>query len=310
MATYNVVKEYPWTSVPNGSGLRKEAPRAEVTSFELTQSQLRAFVSGYMNVFNENKNNDATKFIDELYQVKEGTETEYIFPFFEDTFRGFTNDYADTFSQISQRGAQMMGAELVQKAGNIMGEAGFGGLSLLQQQGNQKAQQFVEGGFNQLNKYGKKAAAWSNENLGMDFSFNMNIPQFPNPGEFPGSYIETPKFYQYAQTDGGVTINFVLANTINDGDIEKNQKLIKTIIEEARPRRDTAIAMSFPRIYEITIPGLRYIRWASLANASFNLVGQRRIIDGRIVPEAYAMSLTFNSLTIETANFLEEANMS
>ena len=134
-------------------------------------------------------------------------------------------------------------------------------------------------------------------------------PNFPNPGEFPGSYVETPKFYQYAQTDGGVSINFVLANTINEGDIEKNQKLIEKIIEESRPRRATAIAMSFPRIYTVEIPGLRYIRWAYLAQAAFNLMGQRRIIDKRIVPEAYAITLTFNSLTIETANFLEEAKM-
>lgn len=310
MATYNVVKEYPWTSVPNGSKLREEAPRAEVTSFELTQSQLRAFVSGYLNVFNSNKNNDATKFIDDLYQVKNGSETEYIFPFFEDTFRGYTNDYADTFSQISQRGAQMMGAGGAELAAGIGEEAGFGGLSLLQNMGNQKAQQLVEDGFDLLEKGGQKVVGKANDVLGTNMSFKWNIPKFPNPGEFPGSYVETPKFYQYAQTDGGVSINFVLANTINEGDIEKNQKLIENIIEESRPRRSTAIAMSFPRIYEIEIPGLRYIRWAYLAQAAFNLMGQRRIIDKRIVPEAYAITLTFNSLTIETANFLEKANMS
>ena len=309
MATYNVVKEYPWTSVPNGSKLREEAPRAEVTSFELTQSQLRAFVSGYLNVFNANKNNDPTKFIDDLYQVKQGSETEYIFPFFENTFRGYTNDYADTFSQISQRGAQMMGAGGLELAGGLAEEAGFGGLSMIQQSGNQKLQNTVQKGFNATQKGGQAVIDFVNNKFGTDYSFPWNIPEFPNPGEFPGSYVETPKFYQYAQTDGGVSINFVLANTINEGDIEKNQKLIENIIKESRPRRATAIAMSFPRIYTVEIPGLRYIRWAYLAQAAFNLMGQRRIIDKRIVPEAYAITLTFNSLTIETANFLEEAKM-
>ena len=41
---------------------------------------------------------------------------------------------------------------------NARGDAELRLTPILQQQGNQKAQQFVEGGFNQLNKYGKKAA--------------------------------------------------------------------------------------------------------------------------------------------------------
>ena len=51
------------------------------------------------------------------------------------------------------------------------------------------------------------------------------------------------------------------------------------------------------------------MRWAYLANAAFNLLGQRRQVGNKIVPEAYGISLVYNSLTIEVANFIERAGM-
>ena len=139
--------------------------------------------------------------------------------------------------------------------------------------------------------------------------FKFRVPRANNPGEFPGTYIEHPMFYQFANTDTGLQVSFVLANTIWEGDIDKNQELMKKLIEESRPRRGSALEMTFPRIYEIKVPGLRYIRWAYLANAAFNLLGQRRDVGGKIVPEAYGISLVFNSLTIESENFIERAGM-
>ena len=170
---------------------------------------------------------------------------------------------------------------------------------------------------------GKKAASmvdkgvnWAmdtigRENMGLDKGYQFKIPQANSPSEFPGTYVETPKFYQYAPTDSGVEISFLLSNTVTREDADKNQKLIKNIIEESRPRRGGAIELTFPRLYEIEIPGLRFIKWAYLANAAFNLVGQRRLIapEGggkpKIVPEAYAISLVFNSLTIEVENLFK-----
>jgi len=47
---FDVVKDYAWTTVPKESRLRQEAPVANVTSYELKESQLRSFVSGWVNV--------------------------------------------------------------------------------------------------------------------------------------------------------------------------------------------------------------------------------------------------------------------
>jgi len=313
--TYDVVKDYSWTSVPRNSELRFEAPSAQVRSFELKESQLRAFASGYLNIADKNAQQDPMTFYDNLYKTK-GEVTNYRFPYFEDNFRAYSNDYADTFSQISQRGAQFLGAPLFEAAGAIVEEVGFGAAAAATQ---------VQGAkLTQLTQKAATASATVSENIGLNKflqgvtgneNYQFRIPAPGNPGDFPGSYIETPKFYQYANTDAGVQINFVLANTVQEDDVEKNQALIKNIIAESRPRRGSTVEMTFPRIYEVTIPGLRYIRWAYLANAAFNLVGARRQIytggggDGKIVPEAYAISLTFNSLTIESENFIERAGM-
>ena len=308
MANYDVVKDYAWTTIPKGSKLREEAPTAEVTSFELKESQLRSFVSGWVNVGNK-ASDDPMKFYEGLYKTKKGEETNYSFPYFEDSFRSYTNDYADTFSQISQRGAQMIGADAASGSGAIS-ELILGGAALIQQSGQTQAQTAISKGTSVVNK----GANWildkvGRDNLGLDKGYQFKVPEANNPGDNPGTYVETPKFYQYAVTDSGAEINFLLSNTISEGDTEKNQELIKTIIEESRPKRSSAIEMTFPRIYEVHIPGLRFIKWAYLANAAFNLVGQRRLIDDKIVPEAYAISLVFNSLTIEAANFIEKAGM-
>jgi len=53
---------------------------------------------------------------------------------------------------------------------------------------------------------------------------------------------------------------------------------------------------------------LRFIRWAYLSDLSFGLLGTRRMetAAGAIIPEGYTVSMTFNSLTVETANFVDK----
>lgn len=319
---YDVVKEGAWTTVPKGAPLRAEAPKAHVYSYKLEESQLRAFVSGYLNITKDQP--DAEAFYEGMYKTDPQSTVEYVFPFFGDNFRSFNNNYADTFSQISQRGAQFLGAEMLEKGAGIAEEFVGGGAALAHQTGINKIQQMFDKGASYVESGVNKVFG---DAFGSGYEFK--VPRSNNPAEFPGTYIETPKFFQYANTDSGIEINFILSNTIEEGDIEQNQKLIKNIMMEARPERENSIAMSFPRIYKIKVPGLRFIRWAYLANAAFNLVGSRRIQKGtkayisgqgltddgltspadRIVPEGYAVSLTFNSLTIESANFIEKADM-
>jgi len=67
-----------------------------------------------------------------------------------------------------------------------------------------------------------------------------------------------------------------------------------------------AIGMTFPAIYHIEVPGLRYIEWAFLSNFTVSLLGARRKIDNEILPEAFRCQFNFRSLTVEVANFVDK----
>ncbi len=125
-------------------------------------------------------------------------------------------------------------------------------------------------------------------------------------GKPQGSYIETPKFYQYSNTDNGLQIGFTLSNTLEDDSIDKNFKFICDFTKMNRPYRYGPIGMDFPAIYNLVVPGLRYIQWAYLENFEVSLLGNRRRIGTRVIPEAYVCNFTFKSLTVEPANFVDE----
>ena len=305
---YDIVKEYDWTSVPRTSDLRNEAPSAYITAYELQYSQLRSFVDGYMNILSPQNNagsytnskNPGLDFYKGLYTVKNNAIARLNFPFFEDSFRSFSTEFADTFSPISQRGAQMFGGKEIQGLG-AAGESLVGGgvaavnaLASFGDTGNSGDQSLAD----KVAKTVSGAATGVTKALGL------------NPGRqtigTPGSYIETPKFYQYSNTDNGLQIGFTLSNTLEDDSIDKNFKFICDFTKMNRPYRYGPIGMNFPAIYNLVVPGLRYIQWAYLENFEVSLLGNRRRIGTRVIPEAYVCNFTFRSLTVEPANFVEE----
>ena len=121
---YDIVGNYDWTSLPKGATLRNEAPSAYITAYELEYSQLRSFIDGYMNILSPQNSSGAYKgksagldFYKGLYSVNETPIARFNFPFFGDSFRSFSSEFADTFSPISQRGAQMFGGKEIQGLG-------------------------------------------------------------------------------------------------------------------------------------------------------------------------------------------------
>jgi len=305
---YDIVKEYDWTSVPRTSDLRNEAPSAYITAYELKYSQLRSFVDGYMNILSPQNNagsytnskNPGLDFYKGLYTVKNGPIARLNFPFFEDSFRSFSTEFADTFSPISQRGAQMFGGQAIQGLGGAAESIAGGGLAAVNalasfgDTGNSGSQSLAD----KVAKTASGAATGVAKALGL------------NPGRqtigTPGSYIETPKFYQYSNTDNGLQVGFTLSNTLEDDSIDKNFKFICDFTKMNRPYRYGPIGMDFPAIYNLVVPGLRYIQWAYLENFEVSMLGNRRKIGSRVIPEAYVCNFTFRSLTVEPANFVEE----
>ena len=321
--SYDLVNYYDWTSVAPNSEMRNEAPAAYVTAYQLQFSQLRSFIDGYLNILspthfghiNKRGAKSATPGLDfyrRLYGTSSDPLSRFSFPFFSDNIRSFTTEFADTFSPVSQRGAKMLGGEFLTGLGGAAESVVGGGAALASSIANiGKANTGNTGEKSLIDKVMKTGVEASNSIFSKVLGKDVNL----NPGMqtigAPGSYIETPKFYQYSNTDNGLELSFALSNTLNDYGKEQNHKFITDFTRMNRPYRTGAIGMTFPAIYNIVIPGQRYIMWAYLENFSVGLLGMRRRIKlanggSRVVPEAYSCQFTFRSLTIEAANFMDE----
>lgn len=281
MARFNIVKEYDWTTIPRGSGYRNRAPRVYIKSYKVKSSESLNRILNYSNVVS---NTDADDFYDKLYSNITEPEDEFWMPYLGDVVRSFSNEYGDTFQ------SSFLGAvdSALTGASKLFGEVGT----------------YV--GINNINaaKAGG-GAAMDGKSVSQIIGAAAQEIQGRSYSTAPGSYIETPKLYQYAQNDAGLDVSFVLDNTLND-DNSKNTELVNLLTKINRPKRENSIIMEPPRIYEVKLPGIRYMRWAYCSNFSVTLLGARRMIDDQIIPEGYLINMTFTSLTTEVSNFMDK----
>jgi hypothetical protein len=260
--------------------MRNKAPRVWLQSYKLKSNQVLNRFKNYVEVV---KGSDPRTFYTNLYKGVVDKEDDFNIPFFNDSIRSFSNEFGDTF-QNGFGGSDGVGTtadQIVQQA-----------LSL----GSQGASVF---GVDNIKNAGKQA-------LKGDASGAVNtLTSGMKSGGDPGTYIETPKFYQYAPNDGPLEVSFVLSNTLNSDSIKKNHDLVKHLTKINRPERQNSITMDPPRIYTVLVPGHRRIPWAYCSSFGVNLLGTKREIDGVIVPEAYQITMSFTSLTVEAANFMD-----
>jgi len=277
---YNIVRDYDWTTIPRGSGYRNRAPRVLVQSFKVKSSESLNRIRSYTGVV---ANRDADEFYDKLYSEIADPEDRFRFPFFGDNVRSFSNEYGDTFQSAFLGGVD----SVLTGASKLFGETGT----------------YV--GINNINGIKEGVgAAMEGKSVG-DILKAASSEMGKGYSTAPGSYIETPKLYQYAQNDAGLEVSIVLDNTLN-ADNDKNTKLVEHLTRINRPKRINSIIMEPPRIYKVILSGIRYMRWASCSNFSVQLLGAKRMIDNKIVPEGYLISMTFTSLTTEVSNFMDK----
>ena len=281
---YDVVKEYDWCSSPRGSGLRKKAPRVWVKSYKLKSNAIMTSIKNYLNIAQQ-AGGDAKTFYEKMYGEVTTPEDDFNFPFFGDNVRSFSNTFGDTF-QNGVGGGGGIGTA----ADNILKTAIGAGVALKDAVGLS-----TEAATDAISKF-------SNGNFSEAFN---SLKENAFKGGDPGSYVETPQFYQFDKTDGPLEVSFVLSNTINT-DHKKNYELVKKLTEINRPLRRNSIAVDPPRIYQVKVPGHRFIKWAYCSSFSVNLLGTKRESGGVIVPEGYQINMSFQSLTLEHAGFMKE----
>jgi hypothetical protein len=276
---YNVVKDYDWTSVPRGAALRNDAPKVVLRSYRIVSNQVIDRLTSYLEVANKS----AEQFYNDLYKSAK-LEDDFYFPYFSDQARSFNNQFGDTF-QDGFGGSGGIGS-----AADVIAQKYIGGVAqarsalgdeVMTNIGNKIASEDIKGARNALGDALKS-------------------------GGSPGSYIETPKMYDYSSAnEGAMDISFILSNTLNS-DFNKNYELVKKLIEINRPKRNDAISMDPPRIFKAKLYGYRYMPWAYCSSFSVRLLGTKRMVNGVIMPEAYEINMGLQPLTAEPSNFMEK----
>jgi hypothetical protein len=132
----------------------------------------------------------------------------------------------------------------------------------------------------------------------------------------PGLYIEKSQFYEFGENLEEIKFSFPLLNTQSQEQINQNFQLIFLLVFQNSMYRKDRAAFIPPCIYEVLIPGIRYMRYAHISNLEVNFLGVRRMTTVQtpsiaglinvktIIPEAYNITITIRGLHEETANFM------
>ena len=138
----------------------------------------------------------------------------------------------------------------------------------------------------------------------------------------PGTYIEKPKFYQFQDSGDEVTIQFPLLNTghATYEDVVRNWQFIYLMVYQNRPIRFTRDLIEPPVIYEVSLPGIKYMPYAYVSRLEVQFQGSRRPMNitfkdesslgqgqnsvNTIIPDGYSIQITLKGLVSETRNFL------
>lgn len=130
---------------------------------------------------------------------------------------------------------------------------------------------------------------------------------------------EIPKAYKGTDLQDSISLTFYLYNTFDTdiASIKRNWDLCFLLTYQNLPNRLAKNLLHPPCLYEIEVPGYKRIPLAYLTNIDISNVGNVRIInletgeaviDGqqnsncKVIPEAYKISLTFQSVLKNTRN--------
>jgi len=135
----------------------------------------------------------------------------------------------------------------------------------------------------------------------------------------PGIYIEKPQFYSFAAGGDPISFSFPLINTgwATFEDVQRNWQLIYMLVYQNRPNRKSRDLIEPPCLYEVMIPGIKYMPYAFISALGVNFMGSRRSYyvnvpnstggSSRIqtiIPDAYMVNITLKGLIAESRNFL------
>jgi len=131
----------------------------------------------------------------------------------------------------------------------------------------------------------------------------------------PGTYIEKPKYFHYPYEGESISITFPLLNTIRKNSYvsyQQNYELLWILAYQNKPYRTSFARILPPKMYTVTVPGMKFLPYAYISNMDVQFLGTRRQLPvntpkGEVItsiPEAYNVTLTFTSLIADVGNLM------
>ena len=135
----------------------------------------------------------------------------------------------------------------------------------------------------------------------------------------PGISKETIKAFTPKDEGDAITTTFYLFNTENVNDLYNNWLFLYTLTYQNLPNRISLSRMDPPCIYTVTVPGFKRFPVAVISSLNVENVGTTRLLninngkivsvdeatkngDVKIIPEAYKVTITIQSLLTNTRN--------
>lgn len=120
--------------------------------------------------------------------------------------------------------------------------------------------------------------------------------EYPNVG-----VLDRPRIFS-SHNERQITISFPLYNTENEGDWNKNYALLQLIMSQNLFNKRDYITGVPPVFYDVYIPG-QYYCWASaMTEINVKNLGNIRMINKQIVPDAYQVTLTLSEMVMPSKN--------
>lgn len=119
MAKFDVVMNYDWTSEPKNSILRKKSPKIKLKSYKLVSNQILQTIKNYTKLVTGG-DKSASQFYMGLYKDSVIEEDDFIFPFFSDEIRGFSNSFTTAFQSAIEGANQPVGDTVKSDIENIV----------------------------------------------------------------------------------------------------------------------------------------------------------------------------------------------
>lgn len=115
---------------------------------------------------------------------------------------------------------------------------------------------------------------------------------------------DRPKIFE-SHTDRTINISFTLFNTNSFEDYIKNKNFIKLFTMQNLFNKRDYITGIPPVFYDVFIPGQYYSYASQVSNLKIENLGNMRIMDGEIIPDAYQIEISLTEMVKPSKNQFE-----